>query len=295
MKKTIKLDKSGYPVAATANDKVCAHRKRLDLYGYGCSHNCPYCYARNIYTMSGREYHWDPNNPKVADLAEMRELIRRYKPGEVVRLGGMTDCLQQSEVVHRRTLQAIKWLNQQRVHYLIVTKSDLIATDEYVNVLDQKLAHIQISISMTNDALASQYEHCALPSQRIAAVEKLSALGYDTTLRLSPYDPGLVDYNIINAVKCSKLLVGFYFVAPKMKWQFPVVDYAKYTYQDGYYCHLPLAYKIEALKPFAGNFEEISVCDDCPAHHKYWQTQFNPNPTDCCNLRIPAITADPLF
>ena len=34
------------------------------------------------------------------------------------------------------------------------------------------------------------------------------------------------------------------------------------------------------------NFKEISVCEDCSEHYDYWRDHFNPNPQDCCNLRI---------
>jgi hypothetical protein len=34
-----------------------------------------------------------------------------------------------------------------------VTKSDLVATDEYIEVLDKDLAHIQITITSTDDEL----------------------------------------------------------------------------------------------------------------------------------------------
>jgi DNA repair photolyase len=59
---------------------------------------------------------------------------------------------------------------------LIVTKSDLIARDDYIEVLDPKLAHIQITITSTNDELAATYEHATRPTDRIKAIEKLWAL-----------------------------------------------------------------------------------------------------------------------
>jgi DNA repair photolyase len=59
---------------------------------------------------------------------------------------------------------------------LIVTKSDLVASDEYIEVLDKDLAHIQITITTTNDELAATYEKATRPSDRIKAIEKLQKL-----------------------------------------------------------------------------------------------------------------------
>jgi DNA repair photolyase len=59
---------------------------------------------------------------------------------------------------------------------LIITKSDLIADDEYIKVLDKDLAHIQITLTTTDDNLALKYESATPPSKRIEAIEKLQRL-----------------------------------------------------------------------------------------------------------------------
>jgi DNA repair photolyase len=88
----------------------------------------------------------------------------------------MTDCFQPVEATHRITYNVLKAFNYYKKPYLIVTKSDLIARDDYIEVLDPKLAHIQITITSTNDELAATYEHATRPSDRIKAIEKLWAL-----------------------------------------------------------------------------------------------------------------------
>ena len=87
-------------------------------------------------------------------MERVAKTVRRIAPGSVVRLGRMTDCFQPAESKFRATYRTIRELNQQGVEYLIVTKSPLLATDEYLAVMDRQLAHIQISISCTSDALA---------------------------------------------------------------------------------------------------------------------------------------------
>ena len=99
-------------------------------------------------------------------------------------------------------------MNARGIGYLIVTKSALVAEDEYLALLDP-LAHIQISITTTSDALAQTYERASPPSARIAAVEKLAAQGFDVSVRLSPFILQYIDFAILNAIRCRKILVEF--------------------------------------------------------------------------------------
>jgi DNA repair photolyase len=88
----------------------------------------------------------------------------------------MTDCFQPKEKIHKVTYHTLQAFNKMRKPYLIITKSDLIATDEYLKVLDKDLAHIQITLTTTNDELASKYEKATRPTDRIKAIEKLQEL-----------------------------------------------------------------------------------------------------------------------
>ena len=129
-----------------------------------------------------------------------------------------------------------------------------------------------------------QYEKAVVPSRRIAAIEKLHAAGYDTTLRLSPFIEQYIDFDILNAVKCDKILVEFLRVNTWIQKWFGV-DYSEYTVKQGGYRHLPLARKIEMLRKITG-FKELTVCEDETEAYEYWKAHVNPNPDDCCNLRI---------
>ncbi|EHB91911.1 hypothetical protein HMPREF9450_01960 [Alistipes indistinctus YIT 12060] len=123
----------------------------------------------------------------------------------------MTDCLQPAELDYKETYEAIKALNDRSVHYLIVTKSSLVADDRYVGIMNPDLAHIQISITSCDDHVASQYEMASPPSQRIKAVEKLQRLGFDVCVRLSPFIPNLIGTatDRINHIQCEKVLIEF--------------------------------------------------------------------------------------
>ena len=264
----------------------CNYSARLDTYGCGCSHDCKYCYAKSL--LDFRKF-WNPKDPKVADIAKIEKQIKKIaegKCGEIraIRLGGMTDCFQPIEEKHHVTYETLKLLKKYKVHYLIVTKSDLVASDEYMKVLDKELAHIQITVTTTDDDLSMTYEKAVPPSRRIAAIEKLQAAGFDVALRLSPFIPEFVDMGILNQVKCDKIQVEFLRVNSWIKKWFDI-DYTPYTVKQSGYLHRTLEDKREHMKWIWG-FKEVSVCEDESEAYEFWKKNVNHNPDDCCNLRI---------
>jgi len=157
-----------------AVEGLCLYNTRMDTYGQWCSHDCKYCYAKSLLQFRGLRH---PNNPKFIDLKTAYKIIATEIPkGQITRLWGMTDCFQPVEKVHKITYNVLKAFNACKKWYLIITKSDLIATDEYLEVLDKDLAHIQITLTTTDDQLAAKYENATRPSDRIKAIEKLQKL-----------------------------------------------------------------------------------------------------------------------
>ena len=195
----------------------------------------------------------------------------------------MTDCIQPIEKKYKVTYNTIKLLNKYGIGYLIVTKSNLIADDEYIKILDKKLAHIQITITTTQDDLSLTYEKATVPSKRIEAIEKLQEHGFDVQVRLSPFIEQYIDFDILNNIKCDKILIEFLRVNSWIKRWFDL-DYSKYTLKQSGYCHLQLKDKIKMLKKITG-FEEVTICEDVSNHYLYWKRNVNVNKDDCCNLR----------
>ena len=272
----------------------CRYNTRLDTYGCGCTHDCQYCYAKSLLAFRGL---WNPSQPKVADIDKIAKKISTLKKqgfNGVLRLGGMTDCFQACESEHRVTYNTIKLLNDARIHYLIVTKSHLIATDKYLEILDKDLAHIQISVTSTNDNLALEFEKASLTSKRLQAIKTLQSIGeghLDMCLRLSPYFKKFIDKEVIAEIAPRKILVEFlrinHFIA---QWLFNVgiFDLNQYSLHYGGYQHLPLVTKIEQMNELKEFFPdaEITVGESVPEHYVYWRDNFNPNKYDCCNLTI---------
>lgn len=260
----------------------CHYPTRLDTYGCGCGHDCSYCYAKDMITnMSGA---WDPLNPKYADIKRIETKLKKIPKGTILRLGGLTDCFQPVELQRRITLQTLKLMNKYGIGYLIVTKSHHVADQEYLDVMDPTLAHLQITVTTFDDALAAQYEKASVPSKRVEAIEKLYSLGYDTFFRLSPYIDGWIDFDRLNHVECDKILIEFLRVNPTILKRFPV-SAEDYPVHESSYFHMSLEKKLEVLSRITG-FREVTVCDDNSEHYEYFRDHFNPNPNDCCNLRL---------
>lgn len=260
----------------------CHYPTRLDTYGCGCSHDCKYCYAKSLLNFRGL---WNPENPSIADIEKIKRKIAKLpKDMPAIRLGGMTDCFQPIEKIYKVTYETIKAFNENRIPYLIVTKSAMVSDDEYMEILDKDLAHIQITITTTDDELSKTYEKASPPSERIRAIEKLYRAGFDVTLRLSPYIPEYVDLEVLNNVKCDKILIEFLRVNTWIKKWFHI-DYSEYTIKQSGYEHLPLEKKKQYIGGITG-FKEMTVCEDETEAYEYWQKYFNYNLNDCCNLNI---------
>lgn len=263
-------------VGGNEGDK-CHYQTRLDTYGCGCQHDCSYCYAKSLLDFRGL---WNPKAPAVGDISKISRQIKRM-PRQVVRLGGMTDCFQPLEALHRVTYKTIRLLNRRGIPYLIVTKSAMVA--EYMDILDRDLAHIQITVTTLDDDLSATYEHASPPSDRIRAILALQMAGFDVQLRLSPFIPQNVDFDRLNALGVDKICIEFLRVNSWIRKWFDL-DYSEYTVHQGGYDHLPLERKLEYISKITG-FKEMTVCEDEDRAYAYWRDHFNHNPEDCCNLR----------
>ena len=203
---------------------------------------------------------------------------------DVIKLGGMTDCFQPIEAIEKVTYNTVKILNKHRINYLIVTKSSLVSSDEYINIYDKKLAHFQITITATDDKNCINYENASVTSERIKSIEKLFKLGFDVSIRLSPFIEQYIDFNVLNKIKSRKILIEFLKVNHWVKKWFDI-DYSEYSTKYGGYEHLPLGEKIKLVNKITG-FEQVSIGEYVKNHYEYFRENTNYNKEDCCNLDI---------
>ena len=265
-------------VGGNEGDK-CNYKTRLDTYGCGCQHDCSYCYAKSL--LSFRNL-WNAQDPAVASIKKIEKVIKGIPKGTIIRLGGMTDCFQPIELKHRVTYETIKLLNKYKIGYLIVTKSHLVAGDEYLEIYDKELAHFQVTVTTLDDDLSLTYEKASVPSKRVEAILKLQELGFDVAIRLSPIIDEYMDYDKLNSLGIKKAIVEFLRVNTWIKKWFDI-DYSKYKLKQSSYRFLRLEDKKKIIEKI--KIPEISVCEDYSPHYKYWEVNVNANRKDCCNLR----------
>ena len=180
--------------------KLCFHRFEIDTYGRGCVFNCGYCYAKAY--LTGRKY-WNEPMPFPMDVSALRKTFytvfetdkshpfRRVMEKKIpLRIGSMSDSFMWIDKKYKVTQELLKILRFYRYPYIIFTRSDLVAEPEYVQLMDPKLASIQMSVSSINKALTKQIEPGAPePMKRLAALQKLSNEGFWTTVRINPLFP----------------------------------------------------------------------------------------------------------
>ena len=261
----------------------CNYTTRLDTYGCGCQHDCKYCYAKSLLNFRG---FWNSQKPVVGNMKQIKNaIIKAKKDGvTIIRLGGMTDCFMPMELKYRTTYQTIKLLNKYKIGYLIVTKSHLVANEEYMQIYDKDLAHFQITTTCLDDDLYKKldYEKASLPSKRIEAIKKLQDNDFDVAIRLSPLIEDYIDFDKLNNLGINKAIVEFLRVNTWIKKWFNV-DYSKYIIKQSGYEHLPLEEKKRIINKI--KIPIISVCEDEDNAYEYWKNNYNPNKDDCCNLR----------
>lgn len=259
----------------------CNYTRRLDTYGCGCAHDCRYCYAKALLEFRGL---WHPDDPRVADLLKVRDALDGIPAGTVLRLGGLTDCLQPCERDHLVTLRTLEAMFERGIHALLVTKSHLCGESPWREVLASPLAHVQVSVTSTSDEPNAFGERASAPSLRMRAVSRLADQGTDVQVRLSPYVPELVDLDLLASCH-DRVLVEFLRVNGNIRRDMPGIDTSGHTLCLAGYRHLPLRRKRAMLAPVIERFAEVSVCEDVFSHWSVWNNSVNHNPADCCNLR----------
>lgn len=182
----------------------CHYTFEIDTYGRGCVHNCVYCYAKDQLTLKG---YWNRPHPMPLDLSEVRKIFytvfetnKKSKWREVLeqriplRIGSMSDSFMWMDRKYKVTHELLKILKYYQYPYVIFTRSDLVANDEYIEVIDPKIAAVQFSISGNDEELTKMIEPGA-PSikRRFKALKKLNESGIYSTVRINPLFPSFPD------------------------------------------------------------------------------------------------------
>ena len=154
----------------------CLYAFEVDTYGRGCVHDCVYCYAKAELTVHA---YWNRPFPMPVDITEIwktfysvfetdkktkwREIMEMRVP---LRIGSMSDSFMFMDKKYKVTQELLKILDYYNYPYIIFTRSDLVAHDEYLELLRNDLCSVQMSIASTNDEMNRMVEPGTPSSKR---------------------------------------------------------------------------------------------------------------------------------
>jgi len=161
----------------------------------GCSHACPYCYARFMARYAERVEPWGEFVDVKVNAAELlrTKLAGMRRPEGEVLIGTVTDAYQPLEREYGLTRELLSLLPTTGFALTILTKSDLVIRD-----LDLLTAFDDCSVSLTitalDDAVRKALEPgAASPARRLEALRQLKAHGISSRVFIGPILPGLTD------------------------------------------------------------------------------------------------------
>ena len=159
----------------------------------GCCHGCLYCDSRSDCYQIGE---FDRVRAKQDALRILRDdLSRKVRPA-LISMGAMSDPYNPFEEELQLTRHSLELIDAYDCGSAIATKSGLIVRD--IDVLTSIQRHspviCKLTITTVNDALAAKVEPSApLPSERLAALKRLSEAGLFAGVLLMPVLPFLED------------------------------------------------------------------------------------------------------
>jgi DNA repair photolyase len=230
------------------------------------------------------------------------------------------------------TKEFIKILNFYNYPYTIITRSDLVAREDYMALLRKDLCSVQFSIASTNDQLNKLIEPGA-PSakRRLAALKKLNEAGFWTAVRINPMFPIYPDGYFTNpdfkwngdvpkfeyssfemvdeiaAAGVPAIICGFgrfsSFSMNQMEKatginlrQFFDKTVTNKSARDWHFSDKEIRYYYEEVKKRTiKNAMEFTVCYIGNGENQFWETQdLWSNKKDCCNIkdRVAAFKTD---
>ena len=169
----------------------------------GCSHACPYCYARPSHAYLGLSPGLDFETRLFykADAAKVLE-EQLARPGYVcksITLGANTDPYQPIERRMRVTRSILEVLARTRHPAFILTKSALVLRDLdlLTDMAHDGLIGVGVSVTTLDTDLKRRMEpQAASPQARLRTLAALSAAGIPTSVMAAPMIPALNDQEL---------------------------------------------------------------------------------------------------
>lgn len=163
---------------------ICDVPIRFDTYK-GCSHGCKYCFVFRKVDIKNIKLDETPS-ALLSFIKGKRNQETNWCNWDIpIHWGGMSDPFQPCEKIHRNSYKCLKVLAETKYPFIVSTKGKLIAEPEYLELLKQCNAVVQISlVSPLYDKIelgAPTYE------ERIEIIEKVAKVAKRVIIRIQPY------------------------------------------------------------------------------------------------------------
>lgn len=162
--------------------KLCTCPPKLTVNPYtGCDHKCVYCYATSYIPSF---YNCRPKKDLPARLKREAEKLA----GETVSISNSSDPYPTIEAEMALTRRCLEVLARSRCKIQIITKSDVVVRD--IDLLKRVPSMVTITITTHDNGLSKVLEpNAPPPSQRLKALERLTASEIPTSVRVDPIIP----------------------------------------------------------------------------------------------------------
>lgn len=163
---------------------LCDVPVRFDTYK-GCSHACSYCFAKK-FTDLNKIKKDESVDSLVNFISGKRTKETNWADWNIpLHWGGLSDPFQPVEKIHRVSYECLKVLAETKYPVIISTKGYLVADDEYLDLIEECNAVIQISL------VCSKYDKiesgCPPFEDRLKIIEKVSKKAKRVIVRIQPY------------------------------------------------------------------------------------------------------------
>lgn len=189
------------PLSVTSQFSFCGLPFRLDTYA-GCAIGCRYCFARlrggNINTRKILVANPDVIIKKfeTALISDNSGIISQFiRRGMPVHFGGMSDPFQSLEKHFQVSYKVLEYLKSINYPVVISTKSDLLAENNYLNLIKgYKNLVVQFSFSSLNEDISKVMEpNSCNPLRLLDVIKELSTNNVNVSIRWQPYIVGVSD------------------------------------------------------------------------------------------------------
>ena len=202
----------------------CHQAFQMDSYGKGCLHDCIYCFAKVDAEENGV---WNSPTPLPLNFSDLwkvffqvfetdqknpwRGILEKRIP---LRIGANSDSFMAIDRNFKVTREVLRLLNHYHYPYFVVTRGEAIANDDYLGLLDPKLAAVHLSIPSLNSELTKLLEPAApSPAARLDSLKAINQAGIWSIVRINPLFPRFKDghFSQRNGVDDKPLLDYFSF------------------------------------------------------------------------------------